>query len=117
MTVMMIKLDFSCQGEGLLSLLFENGNVIKADRCNINQLNNNIFEQHQYCFCHVVILEVLPQRLTDKLVLSWLLVYTSFVLIFIFFYMHNIACCFNSRRKTACSLKLLKSAVYATVLE
>lgn len=81
------KSDFSCQGEGLLSPLFENANFIKADRCNINQLNNNnIFEQHQYCFCCVIIFEVLSQRLTDKLVLSWVLFfYTSFVIIFIFF--------------------------------
>lgn len=75
-----------------MSLLFEKTNFIKADRCNINQLNNNVFEQRQYCFCCVVIFEVLTHRPTDKLVLSWLF-YTSFVMILLFFFMHNFTCC------------------------
>lgn len=81
--------DFSYQGGGgLLSQLFEKTNFIKADRCNINQLNHNVFEQRQYCFCCVVIFEVLTHRPTDKLVLSWLLLlfYTSFVTILLFFF-------------------------------
>lgn len=94
--------DFSYQGGGLLSLLFAKTNFIKADRCNINQLNDNVFEQRQYCFCCVVIFEVLTHRLTDKLVLSWLLLlfYTSFVMILLFFYAQCHLLLWQQERKT-----------------
>lgn len=93
------KSDFSCQGEGLLSLLFENANFIKADRCNINQLKNNIFEQHQYCFCCVIIFEVLSQRLTDKLVLSWLL---FLLLLYIYLFLYAQYCLLLQEQKKNC---------------
>lgn len=76
----MIDGTFHTREEKDFCLLFENTTFIKAYRCNINQLNNNIFEQHQYCFCCVVIVEVLTHRLTDKLVLSWLLVFIHLLL-------------------------------------
>lgn len=103
-----------------MSLLFAKTNFIKADRCNINQLNNNVFEQRQYCFCCVVIFEVLTHRLTDKLVLSWLLLlfYTSFVMILLFFLCTmSPAAVATGKKNPARSFKLLHSVVYATILE